>query len=70
MARPKSDIERIQAGLRLRPEIIKAMKHLSVDTEKPLNLLFEEAAEAYLQSLGIPLQETEAAKGEKEEPPR
>lgn len=46
------------------------MKHLSVDTEKPLNLLFEEAAEAYLQSLGIPLQETEAAKGEKEEPPR
>lgn len=46
------------------------MKHLSVDMGKPLNLLFEEAAEAYLQSQGVPLPELEAAADTKKEPPR
>lgn len=70
MARPKSDIERVQAGLRLRPEILRAMKHLSIDMGKPLNQIFEEAAEAYLRSQGAPLPEAEAPASMKEEPPR
>ena len=70
MARPKSDIERVQAGLRLRPEILRAMKHLSIDMGKPLNQLFEDAAEAYLRSQGAPLPETELLANKKKEPPR
>ena len=52
MPRPKSDTIRIQSGLRLRPEIIKAMKHLALDLEQPLNVVIETAAEEYLQKHG------------------
>jgi hypothetical protein len=49
MTRPKSDIKRVQSGLRLRPEIIKALRHLAIDLEQPLNVVIEAAAEDYLQ---------------------
>ena len=52
MARPKSDINRVQSGLRLRPEIIKALRHLAIDLERPLNVIIETAAEEYLQKHG------------------
>ncbi len=52
MPRPKSDIIRIQSGLRLRPEIIKALRHLALDLEQPLNVLVEAAAEELLQKHG------------------
>lgn len=52
MARPKSDINRVQSGLRLRPEIIKALRHLAIDLEQPLNVVIETAAEEYLQKQG------------------
>ena len=52
MARPKSDINRVQSGLRLRPEIIKALRHLAIDLEQPLNVIIETAAEDYLQKHG------------------
>ena len=52
MARPKSLIVREQTGLRLRPEVLAAMKHLSIDLRKPLNILIEEAAEDYLAKYG------------------
>lgn len=45
MARPRSTIERIQTGFRMRPDIIRNLKHLSIDLNKPLNILLEEAAE-------------------------
>lgn len=70
MARPKSDIDRVQAGLRIRPEILRAMKHLSIDMGKPLNQLFEEAAEAYLRSKGATLPETISSDIYKKEPPK
>lgn len=66
MPRPKSDIIRIQSGLRLRPEIIKAMKHLALDLEQPLNVLVETASEEFLQRHGHtiphPQQEPKAAR--------
>lgn len=52
MPRPKSDTTRIQSGLRLRPEVLKAMKHLALDLEQPLNVVIETAAEEYLQKHG------------------
>lgn len=52
MARPKSDITRVQSGLRLRPEVIKALRHLAIDLEQPLNVVIETAAEEYLQKHG------------------
>ena len=52
MARPKSEIVREQTGMRLRPEVIRALKHLSIDLRKPLNLLVEEAAEELLKKHG------------------
>ncbi len=52
MARPKSDINRVQSGLRLRPEIIKALRHLALDLEQPLNVVIETAAEEYLEKHG------------------
>jgi len=70
MARPKSDINRVQAGIRLRPEILRAMKHLSIDMGKPLNQLFEEAAEAYLRSKGAPMPVATTPDSNKKEPPR
>jgi hypothetical protein len=53
MPRPKSDINRVQSGLRLRPEIIKALRHLAIDLEQPLNVVIEAAAEEYLQKHGV-----------------
>ena len=52
MPRPKSDTIRIQSGLRLRPEIIKALRHLALDLEQPLNVVIETAAEDYLRKHG------------------
>lgn len=52
MPRPKSDIKRVQSGLRLRPEIIKALRHLALDLEQPLNVIIETAAEEFLLKHG------------------
>jgi hypothetical protein len=49
MARPKSGILREQKGMRLRPDIVRALKHLSIDLGRPLNVLVEEAAEEFLE---------------------
>lgn len=49
MARPASDIERVQTGLRLRSVLVKTFKHLAIDTGKPFNQLVEEALDLYLQ---------------------
>lgn len=49
MARPASDIQRVQTGLRLREELVKKYKHLAIDSGKPFNLLVEEALDLYLQ---------------------
>ena len=57
MARKKSEIVREQTGLRLRHEILMALRHLSIDVRKPLNIIVEEAAEAYLLKHGRPLEQ-------------
>jgi predicted transcriptional regulator len=49
MPRPKSDIKREQSGVRLRPDLVKELKHLALDLEKPYNILIEEAIEDLLQ---------------------
>lgn len=43
MARPKCDIQRQQTGLRLRPDVMREIKHLGIDLERPTNVLVEEA---------------------------
>ena len=53
MARPKTGIERVQTGLRLRPELLKALRHLAVDQGRPYSAIVEDAIEAYLESLGV-----------------
>jgi len=62
MPRPKSDTIRIQSGLRLRPEILKAMKHLALDLEQPLNVVVETAAEEYLQKHGLTVPDPQGKK--------
>lgn len=56
MARPKSNIAREQTGMRLRPDVLRALKHLSIDLRKPLNVLVEEAAEGILLKYGRKLE--------------
>lgn len=53
MARPKSEISRTQTGFRLRPEIVKILRHLAIDRGCAPNLLVEEALNDYLLKLGI-----------------
>ncbi len=43
MARPRSLKQRQQFGLRLDPQLMRELKHLSVDEQKQLNELTEEA---------------------------
>ena len=43
MARPRSPKQRQQYGLRLDPQLMREIKHLSVDEQKQLNELAEEA---------------------------
>ena len=43
MARPRSTKQRKQFGLRLDPQLMRELKHLSVDEQKQLNELAEEA---------------------------
>lgn len=53
MARPKSGIERVQTGLRLRPELVKIIRHLAIDQGRPYSAIVEEALELYLQQIGV-----------------
>lgn len=62
MARPKSDINRVQSGLRLRPEIIKALRHLAIDLEQPLNVVIETAAEEFIQKHGHSVHDSQVKK--------
>ena len=43
MARPRSPKQRKQYGLRLDPQLMREIEHLSVDQQKYLNELAEEA---------------------------
>jgi hypothetical protein len=61
MARPKNDITRIQAGLRLRPGIIKALRHMAIDRGCAFNVIVEEALEDYLHKQGVPIPPDSAA---------
>lgn len=63
MARPKNDIERVQTGIRLQPDLLKALKHLSVDLNRPLNVLVEEAIEDLLTKYGKVVGEGEKVGG-------
>jgi predicted DNA-binding protein len=42
-------IERKQSGVRLSNDLLKRLKHLSIDLERPFNTLIEEAAEDLLK---------------------
>ena len=44
----------MQTGLRLRPELVKVVRHLAVDQGRPYSVLVEEAIEAYLEKAGVP----------------
>jgi hypothetical protein len=57
MARPKTETERQQTGFRLRTDLVKALRHLAIDTGKPANVVIEQALEEYLQKYGyeVPL---------------
>lgn len=52
-ARPKSNIQRKQTGLRLRPEVYKAVQHKAIDEGLSVSALIERAIEEYLQRNGI-----------------
>lgn len=52
MARPKTETERQQTGFRLRSDLVRALRHLAIDTGKPVNVVIEEALEDYLQKKG------------------
>ena len=53
MARPKSTIQRKQTGLRLRPEVYKAVQHLAIDEGLSVSSVIERAIEEYLQGQGV-----------------
>jgi predicted DNA-binding protein len=42
-------IEKKQSGVRLNADVLKRLKHLSIDLERPFNALMEEAAEDLLK---------------------
>jgi len=54
MPRAKSEIKREQSGVRLRPDLVKDLKHLALDLGKPYNVLIEEAIEDILQKYQPP----------------
>jgi len=60
MARPKTGIERVQTGLRLRPELLKVLRHLAIDQGRPYSALVEDAIEDYLEKLGVEVPPPEA----------
>lgn len=49
MVKPKSSTQREVFSTRINPDIIKQLKYLSVDLNKPLNSLLEEAMTLLLQ---------------------
>jgi len=53
MARPKTGVNRVQTGLRLRPELVKVLRHLAIDQGRPYSAIVEEALEAYLRQAGV-----------------
>jgi len=53
MARPVLDIDRQQTGFRLRVDLIRAIRHIAVDTGKPVNVVIEEALIIFLHSQGV-----------------
>lgn len=52
MARPQSDIQRTQTGLRLKPDLVKTLKHIAIDSGRPYNVIVEDAIEEYLLKHG------------------
>ena len=58
---------RKQFSTKLKPELIKALKHLAVELEKPANYLLEEAIIDLLKKYGKEVKETpEEEEGEEE----
>jgi predicted transcriptional regulator len=54
-------------GTKLNPELIKALKYLAVELEKPINYLLEEAIIDLLKKYGKEVKEApEGEEGEKE----
>ncbi|GAB6083822.1 hypothetical protein JCM30471_27360 [Desulfuromonas carbonis] len=53
MARPRSDIQRRQTGVRLRPETYRAVQHFAVDEGKPVSTIIEQAIEEFLARRGV-----------------
>lgn len=49
MARPKSEITRRLYGLRLREDLLTALRHIGVDRNQPTNQLIEEAVVEWLK---------------------
>ncbi len=43
MVKAKDNIKRETYSVRLNPEVIKELKHLAVDENKPMSVLIEEA---------------------------
>ena len=52
-ARPRSPVQRKQTGVRLTPEIYKALQHLAIDEGHPVSYLIEKAIRDYLEKRGV-----------------
>ena len=53
MARPRSNIERKQTGIRLQPRIYRAIQHYAIDAEQSVSEVMERALEEFLQRQGV-----------------
>ncbi len=42
MVKPKDDIERVSYSVRVDPALIRELKHIAVDQNKPVSTLIEE----------------------------
>ena len=42
-------VEKKQSGVRLDPDLLKKLRHLAIDLDRPFNSLMEEAAEDLLK---------------------
>lgn len=52
-ARPRSPVQRKQTGVRLTPEIYKALQHVAIDEGQPVSYLIEKAIRDYLEKRGV-----------------
>ena len=55
MARPRTNIERKQTGIRLQPRIYRSIQHYAIDAEQSVSEVMEQALEEFLQRQGVEL---------------